>query len=499
MVKHAREYSTNDRIHVRDLKDSQIRECKIIEIKEDENELKIHFIKWSEKYDEWILADSDRIKDPDSSQNVSVDPASSLSQETIGNLLIKAGYNPKIILSLFDVGGSALKNEKALSKFLVPVLKETAEFLRIETMDGEGKKLFVKSTLIRAIIKKIESLLPSRCSECQDVYSVALGEESVINCMKCSRGSHSCEKIKNFKTLIPTEIPLGFGWLCQVCLHELKPDAVVLQVDKTGNTVESESHSHAAPSSIPTGQIDPNLIRITESSSQEGVVEKTQMCHLYRKGTCPHGLKGNKIVQGNACKYSHPEACQRYMAYGTKDSRGCNPRTTCSLFHPILCRYSLKDRLCTNEKCTFVHLKGTKRKKLEASSNDNKNDSSDSSRHSHPKNSEKQNDPLERLEKMIIEIRSAQAAEMAAIRQELGQLRVQSPQMILEPPPQWFPTQPPYNIPPAAYNHYNQYKPFPYHQPQHLHQLNEYPSTANKFLQQTRVPPEKTGVPSSCY
>ena len=34
---------------------------------------------------------------------------------------------------------------------------------------------------------------------------------------------------------------------------------------------------------------------------------------------------------------------------------------SCKYFHPILCKFSVQKRLCTHDKCTFTHLKGTKR------------------------------------------------------------------------------------------------------------------------------------------
>ena len=34
----------------------------------------------------------------------------------------------------------------------------------------------------------------------------------------------------------------------------------------------------------------------------------------------------------------------------------------CRFLHPVLCRYSLRSSYCDNEKCTYTHLKGTKRK-----------------------------------------------------------------------------------------------------------------------------------------
>ena len=52
----------------------------------------------------------------------------------------------------------------------------------------------------------------------------------------------------------------------------------------------------------------------------------------------------------------------RISKSGSKGSGGCKKGEGCSYFHPTLCKHSFQKRCCTNESCSFVHLKGTKRK-----------------------------------------------------------------------------------------------------------------------------------------
>ena len=47
---------------------------------------------------------------------------------------------------------------------------------------------------------------------------------------------------------------------------------------------------------------------------------------------------------------------------GPSGRQGCKRGDSCKFYHPTLCKYSLKKRLCTNDKCKFVHLTGTARK-----------------------------------------------------------------------------------------------------------------------------------------
>ena len=49
------------------------------------------------------------------------------------------------------------------------------------------------------------------------------------------------------------------------------------------------------------------------------------------------------------------------MEHGNRSSRGC--QGNCMSFHPRMCSRSLKKGECLNDRCTFVHVKGTKRKK----------------------------------------------------------------------------------------------------------------------------------------
>ena len=155
--------------------------------------------------------------------------------------------------------------------------------------------------------------------------------------------------------------------------------------------------------------------------------------------------------------------------------------------------------MCTNDKCTFVHLKGTRRKKPDASPNNGENVPStappSSSIPTQSKNMSPQvNDPLFRLEKMIIEIRKAQAEEMAEIRQELFQLRSQGPQVKWGAPPQWVPTpQPQFQYHPSVFNQYPMQNTLTAAPPPSV-----YPQLANRTPQQVKVPPGPGVPPSYC-
>lgn len=85
------------------------------------------------------------------------------------------------------------------------------------------------------------------------------------------------------------------------------------------------------------------------------------ICPLYLKNSCPHGTSGKKLIDDKECDKYHPKCCHRFVKEGPKSKRGCRKGKNCDFFQPVLCKYSLGNRRCTNKECTFVHLPGTKR------------------------------------------------------------------------------------------------------------------------------------------
>ena len=97
------------------------------------------------------------------------------------------------------------------------------------------------------------------------------------------------------------------------------------------------------------------LLNDTEGSEISG--EKGATCKFYMKGNCKHGRKGAN------CKYNHPKPCKKLMQHGNKGTRGCKEGKNCLSFHPRMCADSIRRGECFDNKCAFVHVKGTTRKK----------------------------------------------------------------------------------------------------------------------------------------
>ena len=112
-------------------------------------------------------------------------------------------------------------------------------------------------------------------------------------------------------------------------------------------------------------QFDDVQLNNQELRKKSNIVSEDRVCKRYKKGICPHGLKGNKLYDGKKCDYEHPKYCIKYCRNGNQQKLGCNKGANCNFFHPVLYKNSVKSKVCTNIECKFIHLKGTRRKKSE--------------------------------------------------------------------------------------------------------------------------------------
>ena len=105
-----------------------------------------------------------------------------------------------------------------------------------------------------------------------------------------------------------------------------------------------------------------NHRRKKNSSKQKGLgpkssqTRKEDICRYYKRGTCRHGWNGAK---GEGCQFEHPKMCFKYLKNGTHRIGGCTKKSKCLYYHPPLCKNSMAKRECANERCKFMHLKGT--------------------------------------------------------------------------------------------------------------------------------------------
>jgi hypothetical protein len=311
----------------------------------------------------------------------------------IGNLLHCACPLSKTVVTAFDHKASRTANTATLnsSRFKLESLEACAEFLSITLSDAESNKLFTKATLAPRLVDALFALLPSTCMECNDHYTVEREPEPApfFTCYRCFQGSHSCELMKEkHEALSAIPLPTGMIWLCKRCHEATNPiqprksksrhNSVSKSVQSLSrNTAATSSHhvesSLASSSSVqetpkhPLANLDSEQGRVhlqrrlSQHADNDGSPEFVNVCKKYKIGQCPHGLRGNKVVNGATCPNKHPKRCFKYCKHGTKDKEGCKKGTKCTYYHPVLCKFSVKGKQCSKVDCPYPHLAGTKR------------------------------------------------------------------------------------------------------------------------------------------
>ena len=281
------------------------------------------------------------------------------ASDFLNKILDQAGQISRAVIASYNQNNDANENRDALIKHSADSLEKTALFLKIELLNDAGKKFYPrKAALAERIILVLESYFPTYCSDCNSTYCTEFGgPEPALRCLSCFQGCHDCdEKLSNLKQLqeLSNKCLNGMAWLCHRCYDKnncLHSRQIEAKVEINDDTVS---------------KIDENAIVLSEqvvaSKSSVDLVKK-EVCNLYRKGICPHGISGKTLVQGKKCDMFHPKPCKKFQKYGQEKRFGCNDEK-CALFHPALCESSVKVRKCFNDKCKLVHLKGTLRKRF---------------------------------------------------------------------------------------------------------------------------------------
>ena len=268
----------------------------------------------------------------------------SKTREIVGNLLLTADELSKRVITTFDPFASrAAINLKALKRFNLDLLEPCAEFLNIKLDDDDSNKLFTKETLISRIVLALNALLPATCSECSDKYAVDLEPEHkpYFYCHMCFQGCHNCEATEALHSAlsnIQATHLAGSIWLCHDCLASSSP----VKPRKSKSRHDRDVVDNERP--VLTNEDQDSQINL------DNVVEvSSETCPEYKKGKCPHGMRGTKVLEGKRCTFTHPKRCTKYCRYGSQGKNGCKKGSECDFDHPTLCRNSVKKRLCTNQ------------------------------------------------------------------------------------------------------------------------------------------------------
>ena len=175
-------------------------------------------------------------------------------------------------------------------------------------------------------------------------------------------------------------------------------------------------------------------------------------------------MRGTKVIDGKRCSFTHPKRCTKYCRYGSKGKNGCKKGVECDFDLPHLCRNSFHKRVCTNQKCTYVHLAGTARKKVMSKKKNTKSShrqSNSKQKESRNQNStrdgalskQSQSDSFLELKSMMQTIQESFQSEILLLKTSLAQQRIP----LYTAPPPWpsqmqypFLSQPTPQVPPVS-------------------------------------------------
>ena len=138
------------------------------------------------------------------------------------------------------------------------------------------------------------------------------------------------------------DLPVGSVWLCSACRHNSvtikDPNSVA--TNDTAFIVILNQNREMFRSQI---SLNPFVLTIAVVT-----------------GKCVYSFRGNKIIDGKSCDFDHPKPCFKFCAHGDKGKKGYKKDDDCGYYHSIICKFSKRPRKCTNDDCTYVHLRGTK-------------------------------------------------------------------------------------------------------------------------------------------
>ena len=255
-----------------------------------------------------------------------------------------------------------------------------------------------------------------------------------LKCDNCGQLTHlSCSSLPDY--MLVRFLKSETGYMCETCVKaRWSSDKLFDTQNLIRNTKQSEKETKKQ---VADSKRTAPLTGTPKSPSKE-----LSICQRFRRGVCPHGMKGKKLVDGRKCAYAHPPKCHKFLAGGNDKRFGCKEGKKCKFLHPILCPSSGKgDVVCSSESCKLVHLKGARhgnvgpdcrgsQSRVTAVTNSvndggysNNSDGNTNHKAATTAGTPSKNDQLERIEQTILEMKATHDAELKALRQELVQCR----------------------------------------------------------------------------
>ena len=287
-------------------------------------------------------------------------------------------------------------NLKKVKSKTVDALKATLAYLNDWNKDDENIKMeidvYTKEGIAHLLIKKIYNMAPQKCATCLKTSHFKPGEFCVLSCIRCNRGACvNCYELEREKLKSLSMFNRSIFFSCENCTSIATKENSIDESHKKKSC--GKKKSPPVDNSVPNPDLTDNLtdaigrLSVNEESETIDLVtdaaediendeaetsnptehedttvkegpstpEKSTICWFYKQNKCKFGMSGK------GCKFHHPKICQKLLSHGTQNQKGCQKAGKCKFFHPAMCRNSIRKRLCTNQTCEFMHIRGTKR------------------------------------------------------------------------------------------------------------------------------------------
>ena len=225
------------------------------------------------------------------------------SAAVMSELLSDAASPVKEVLQVYDQSLGYEDNLMNIESLDIASLEATAVFLGQEVRCGPSNVQRYRSvrTLADWVIMRIKGLFPQKCLECSESYIIRRSDKPPARCNYCGGGLHNCPAI-----LAEARAATGAKsrvWMCSGCLskHTLDRFTSHLPGDADGSALDPTHNSTRRGS-----ERDQVLGSQSNEPTPQASQDEPRVCKFYLQRKCRHGRNGTKMVNGRACRNSHP-------------------------------------------------------------------------------------------------------------------------------------------------------------------------------------------------
>ena len=140
--------------------------------------------------------------------------------------------------------------------------------------------------------------------------------------------------------------PSSYVWLCKSCKESGEPNASrkrktphdsvnitdpAILSRLNADTISSSQVSSPRNETLESFKQNQEKLNLNDLNSKLDKVVRERVCEKYKRGKCPHGLRGKKEHDGRVCEFEHPRYCDKYCRFGTQRKFGCNKGSSCNM------------------------------------------------------------------------------------------------------------------------------------------------------------------------